>query len=371
MGPVNRREFLLSSALLLTPPAGKRAFGVTNRGGRSWFSAPDGKPFFSLGFNHIDWSPMPAELWRRKYKNSTDLWLDRSVRPDLLDWGFNSLGWSQEVVIRGDTIHRHSPPFTYEQYQKLGLPYCHMLPFSEVHQWDMEVRHPDFFGKDFEDWCDYVARSHCTRLADDPKLVGYFYSDCPMWVHDRPANHWKGPLFDAAKLATKEGRTELRHLATRYYQVTRDAIRRYDARHLILGDRYEAKAPLPDEVLLAAQPFVDVFSFQHFGAVEQIRADLTRFSQLTGKPVLLADSAGMTPQPDGVIRNDPGKYRETLAALREIPGCVGYHLCGAYLRNTARKRGLRGPDETPDREAIDGIRAANRDMQTWISATSR
>jgi hypothetical protein len=33
---------------------------------------------------------------------------------------------------------------------------------------------------------------------------------------------------------------------------------------LILGNRYEAKAQLPEEVLNAALPFVDVPSFQFF-----------------------------------------------------------------------------------------------------------
>jgi hypothetical protein len=134
---------------------------------------------------------------------------------------------------------------------------------------------------------------------------------------------------------------------------------------LILGDRYEAMAAVPDQVLEAARPFVDVMSFQHFGPVEQIRSDLERFGRITDKPVLLADSAGGIVLPGNVRRNDPAKYAATLAALREVPACVGFHLCGAYLRNRARNRGLRGPDETPDREAITGITAANRQMTDW------
>jgi hypothetical protein len=50
------------------------------------------------------------------------------------------------------------------------------------------VRHPSFFSRDFEDWCDYVARSQCARLADAQKLISYFYTDCPCWVHTRPWN---------------------------------------------------------------------------------------------------------------------------------------------------------------------------------------
>jgi hypothetical protein len=368
---MNRRDFI-GTALMSGGFAGRSPgfFRTAQRNGRWWFITPWDQPFFSLGFNHIDSAPLrypeTGELWKRKYRNSIEQWLKQTVRRDLLDWGFNSVGWTQEVVVIRPTIHRHSPGFTFEEYQWLGLPYCHLLPFAEIHQWDAEVRYPDFFSRDFEDWCDYVARSQCARLADDDKLIGYFYSDCPCWVHTLPWNTWKGPLFDPEKLKTGAGRKQLSELATRYYEVIHDAIRRYDTNHLILGDRYEAMMPVPDEVLLAARPFVDVFSFQDFGAVEKIRADLTRFSEITGKPVLLADSAGGIKLPDGTLRNDPAKYGATLLALRQIPACVGFHLCGAYLRNRARNRGLRGPDETPDRDSIAGITAANREMSDWI-----
>lgn len=350
----------------------KRFFTVAQRRGRWVLIAPDGKPFFSLGLNHIDSSPLRyAEsdgLWEKKYANSTERWLKEAVRKDLLDWGFNSVGWTQEVVLRGQKIHRHSPSFTFEEYQWLGLPYCHLLPFAETHQWDIEVRHPDFFGKDFEEWCDYVARSQCARFADDDKLIGYFYTDCPLWVHTRELNRWKGPLFDPEKLNTDEGRRELTRLATRYYQVTRDAIRRYDKNHLILGDRYEANAKLPLEVVEAAKPFVDVLSFQDF---KDPVKHLAEWHKLTGKPVLWADGAKNIPVKAADTgasydRNDGQWYADVLKSLRDNAGCVGAHLCGAYLRNHARNRGLRDEQERPDQENLAIIAKANRDNTAWV-----
>jgi hypothetical protein len=377
---LSRRRFLAQSVVLSAGVALPRFarsasaspsafFTVAQRHGRWWFFTPEGAPFFSLGLNHIDAAPLryieSGDLWQKKYGNHMERWIKEAVRPDVLAWGFNSVGWVQEVVTRGPTNHRHSPSFTFEEYQWLDMPYCHQLPFADFHQWEMETRHPSFFSAEFEDWCDYVARSQCARMVDDRKLIGYFYLDCPTWVHTRPGNEWKGPIFDPERLKSEAGRTELTRIATRYYQVTHDAIRRYDRNHLILGDRYEALAPLPDEVLLAARPYVDVFSFQHFGQPEKIRADLARFAALTKKPVLLADSAGNIKLPNGTIRNDPSKYRNTLAALREVPACVGFHLCGAYLRNRTRNRGLRGPDEAPDAVALEGIVAANQEMGEW------
>ena len=103
------------------------------------------------------------------------------------DW----LAAGQEVVTRGLRNHRHSRAFTYEEYQWLGLPYCHMLPFADFHQWEAETIYPDFASPEFAQWCDYVAREYCARMKDDPKLIGYFYVDCPTWIHTRPPSAWR------------------------------------------------------------------------------------------------------------------------------------------------------------------------------------
>ena len=374
---MNRRHFLTSAAVtVLSPALSLRAasegsfFTLARRSGRWWFVTPEGKPFFSIALNHIDPAPLryttSGDLWSRKYGNSMERWLKEAVARDLREWGFNSVGWTQEVVTRGLTNHRHSRAFTFEEYQWLGLPYCHQLPFADFHQWEMETRNPDFHSGEFAEWCDYVAREHCARMAGDPKLIGYFYIDCPTWIHTRPGNEWKGPLFDPGKLETDAGRRELSSLATKWYQVTHDSIRRYDKHHLILGDRYEASAPIAEEVVRAALPYVDVLSFQHFKQPHEVAANLRKWHDLTGKPVLLADHAIAIRQPDGVLLHNGAGYAATLSALRELPGCVGYHLCGAYLRNTTRNRALRGADETPDAAALTAIATANREAAEWM-----
>jgi hypothetical protein len=230
------------------------------------------------------------------------------------------------------------------------------------------MRHPDFFRSDFEEWCDYVARSQCARFAGDTKLIGYFYTDCPSWIHTKPENEWKGPLFDPEKLKTDAGKAELRKLATRYYQVTHDAIRRYDPHHLILGDRYEANAPIAMEVIESAAPFVDVLSFQDF---KEPALHLAEWHQKTGKPVLWADGAkNQSVKGADYIRNGGAWYAEALRLLRDNPGCIGAHLCGAYLRNGARRRGLRDAREAPDEENLALITQANREMEAWVKRTA-
>lgn len=380
---MTRRQFLAAGAGIAalpvraatTQPEPQGFFTVAQRHNRWWFVTPAGGSFFSIGLNHIDPSPLRfaenGDLWQRKYGNSMERWLKEAVAPDLRAWGFNSVGWTQEVVTRGPTNHRHSRAFTFEEYQWLGLPYCHQLPFADFHQWEAETRYPDFASAEFADWCDYVARENCARMKDDPKLIGYFYVDCPTWTHTTKFCAWKGPLFDPEKLATETGRKELGEFAARYYRVTHDAIRRYDRYHLILGDRYEANAALPEEVVRAALPFVDMLSFQHFGPPDKVKADLARWHELAGKPVLYADGCRSRKLPDGAQGHDAKGYAEVLAALRGVRGCVGMHLCGAYLRNPCRRRGLRDGSGRPDAEVLDAMARANREMLEWVKRAGR
>lgn len=58
--------------------------------------------------------------------------------------------------------------------------------------------------------------------------------------------------------------------------------------------------------------------------------------------------------------------RRLLHRLRELPGCVGFHLCGAYLRNENRKRALRDATEKPDVEVLQFITNANQEAQAWM-----
>ena len=369
--PLTRRRFLRHSAVAATAGGGSSSarttqtqpdgfFTLGRRGGRWWLITPEGRPFFSLGLNHIDPAslryPENIRIWRDKYGGSTTRWIRESVAPNLRKWGFNTVGWVQEVTVRK---WRHSRPFTNDEYRALDMPFCHLLPFTESHQWEQHTRHFDFQGPQWKEWADYVARSHCAALSEERNLVGYFYSDCPTWVHERAENAWRGPIFDPERLKTESGRRELAALARAYYRTTRDAIRRYDPHHLILGDRYEANAAIAKEVVDAAAPFVDVLSFQDF---RDPVTHLDEWHEKTGKPVLLADAAGIErPAPaEGFVPNNGEWYAEVLADLFNNPGCVGFHLCGAYQRNKARRRGLLDELERPDRENVELISAANR-----------
>lgn len=336
----------------------KGFFTLDEQKGHWWLIHPAGKPFFSLGLNHIDPAslryPENIHIWRKKYGSSTLRWIKESVAPNLKAWGFNTVGWVQEVTVKK---WQHSRAFTIDEYRALNIPYCHLLPFTESHQWEKHTKHYDFRSRDWKEWCDYVARSHCAKLAEERNLIGYFYSDCPTWIHDRPDNRWRGPIFDPDRLKTEAGRKELSELAHQYYKTTHDAIRRYDKHHLLLGDRYEANAPIAMEVINAAKQYVDVMSFQDFR--DPVK-HLNEWHKKTGKPVLLADAAGVDFRTKEFYKPNNGAwYAKTLTGLFENRGCIGFHLCGAYQRNKARRRGLLDEMEKTDQQHVKQMTAAN------------
>ncbi len=119
------------------------------------------------------------------------------------------------------------------------------------------------------------------------------------------------------------------------------------------------------EVISAAKPYVDVLSFQDFR--DPVR-HLDEWHRKTGKPVLLADAARIKWQtlPGEITRNNGAWYAETLAELFKNPGCIGFHLCGAYQRNRARRYGLLDEMEKPDAENVNLMKAANEKISRWM-----
>ncbi len=302
----------------------------------------NGAPFFSMGLNHIDFSALidgNPEFWFGECGNSRKKWLREYVVPDLKRWGFNSIGWNQEISIKTDTIARHTQSFTVEEYDSLDIHFCHMLPFVESHQWELETRLPDLYGRDFEAFCRWTARYWCRRLNGNANLIGYFYVDCPIWVH-RPRVWTKEPLFPPEELSTRSGRKKLFELARHYYKMLHDSIREYDPNHLILGDRYEAAESIPEELLTAAADYVDVISIQDFSPdPEDIVSRIEWIHSVTGKPVLLADSL-VDKQILFDLPESLERFREALtskmALLKNHRRCLGWHLCGGYIRHPER-----------------------------------
>lgn len=119
------------------------------------------------------------------------------------------------------------------------------------------------------------------------------------------------------------------------------------------------------EVIEAALPYIDVLSFQDF---RDPVTHLAYWYHQTGKPVLLADAAKIKWQtvPGEFTRNNGQWNADIIADLINNPGCIGFHLCGAYQRNKARRYGLLDEFENPDSENVNLIKAANDKIHKWM-----
>src|SRR3954471_2767727 len=237
---------------------------------------PDGNPFLTLGVNHADETNLKylrnVDVWRRKY-GSRASWIRDGVVADLRTWGFNTLGWTQEYVSGGwgealdwfgDPIDLgHSTPWPAADLRSAGLPYVAQLRVQEIEDWNGYPAFRPMGGDkdgDFEVWCDYLARSVAGEHADSPDLLGYFLVDIPAWLP-----HASGADFPELRGLDPAGRhKKLYNVASRYYETIVTAIRRYDPDHLVLGDRYNGNKGIPEPVLRAMAPFVDVLSVQYF-----------------------------------------------------------------------------------------------------------
>ncbi|HXK60606.1 MAG TPA: hypothetical protein PLP42_12015 [Acidobacteriota bacterium] len=334
--------------------------------GRWWLITPDGHGFISAGVNHVDYK-----------EDYTKAFVSFVVR-HLKDWGFNTIGWSQESMstkfVKGEL--RHSRGWGPKQYQQARMPYMHLIRFTDI-EWYANEEFPDVFGKEFAEKCDRLAREVCLQLRDDPYLVGYFYSDTPNW-----------PLW-----AEKVGRESIGAVARAYYRTIKDAIKRYDPNHLLFGDRFKADEAIPlgqarvrgvlEEVLREMTNTVDVLSLEYYQPDSEMEDNLKRWSRAAGgKPVLLADSAFLAPT--DVLKISPSspiyaadqatrgeKYKAFARRAYSIPLVIGWHWC-AFGRSTGRRSGLLDGDDRPYEECVSKMRSFNRNdlYQTALAAGS-
>ena len=347
-------------------------FRVDRIADRSWFITPEGNGFLSVGVNHVD------------YREDGSPEFVRFVCSHLSDWGFNTIGWSQESIspgfVKGSVVH--SQGWGPEQYKHADLPFTHLLRFTDM-EWYVDEVYPNVFDAAFADRCDNVARECCTQLHDDPKLIGYFYADTPNWPG------WAG--HEGYDLQKSPDRQQFQSLVAQYYRVIHDAIRRYDTDHLLLGDRYkgnrvipvgdEVTHGLPDCVLQAARETVDVLSIEYFARFETMREELHYWNSVFGKPILLADSAFLAPtdalsvSPDSEIyvRDQTARgaaYQEFAREAFSHPWIVGWHWC-AFGRSKGRKSGLLDGEDKPYEACVNLMRAFNTDQLSAIGSAAR
>jgi len=158
-------------------------FRVEKDSERWWIVTPEGNAFLSFGVNHLH-----PDLWQQDYNTDTwksklgvdDLFGDKFA-PALSRWfvdtcrtyGINTVGVHNDLVVanlRGPSI-----------------PYVQTIEFVVIPHYGNDVVDEDFldvFSEEFLAHCDGMAKEIAAPKKDDPFLLGYAMTDCPLLTEE-------------------------------------------------------------------------------------------------------------------------------------------------------------------------------------------
>ena len=281
--------------------------------GRWWTVDPFGRFFVPRGVDHVTYHGFKCErTGRYAYQESNarrfsgkSAW-EAHALGRLKDWGFNILGAGCDEALMhrglghtiflsiGNTMCEPTYPEEFRIRPNLGAP-CTAFP---------NVFHPRF-----AQWCDYMARRHCTPNRDDPWLVGYFIDNELAWwgdwgsgldtgLYDRVMTLSNGHSAKQAALKFLEDRGAspatvtkalkrdfLALIAEKYFSMTSAAIRKHDPHHLVMGCRFAGIDGADEIVWKTAGRFCDLLTFNCYPIANLDRNVVT----LTGHPGTLAE----------------------------------------------------------------------------------
>ena len=355
---------------------------------------PDGKPFYMRGLNHYgDGSGMP---WNLKEKHGSAAAWRMSLRDRNQEWGFNYLPPSigptaidPKTVPKPHGAHnliKRTPEWSPVQYAELDFPFTLFLEYPKQYMSGKDL--PDVFSKEFERGVDQRCREVCKPLKDNPKLIGYHYTQNPPWhpraesydlwieaitrrgmagrtawidlmrqiygstarwsaVYGIPIDSWEqietldNPLrgFINERKHLSDRQAFMERICKRWYKVHHDAIRRYDTNHLILGDRNTLHLqPLPEYAIRIMKPYIDVLSVNVMGPPPIVYEVLEDATRVWDGPIHLADTGagiytGDLPKSTYQTRNI-AEFEHVYAGMMQMgiehPQIIGFGWCGFY-----------------------------------------
>ena len=319
-------------------------FHLEKHGDTWWVIDPNGHGFYIIGTDHVNYEVHWCEElgyapYHRnmvaKYENE-DAWAANTAAR-LLKWGFNSLGANNSLSIRYRGL-------AHTEFLSMGASFSHIDDIVPKIHW---TGFPNVFSPRFEKHCDRVAREKCAPNRDDPWLLGYFidnelewhgksYTDWGLWeeAFKKPPEHtakqglmdflkerypsvedfneaWETKFQSFQELAEElsppglpddvelersasEVRQDFVRLVTdKYFQITTNAIRKYDPNHIILGTRFADTCP---DVWDIAGKYCDIVSVNTYrrldldtGVIEGYAEDLDRWYSQAGKPLMITE----------------------------------------------------------------------------------
>jgi hypothetical protein len=330
-------------------------FHIENNKGSYKLVSPQGKTFFSLGITHIGALTYPNSmpLFKNKYENRWDL-AANEVYDNLMAWEFNTAGYGAPKAMR--------------QLIPFMMP-CQ--PLIENSSWldKSEFSYADIFDATVKKRM-LTKLKQMTSEKDNPNLIGYYWTDMPMWnlkkskekfglnwvefIKNLPENSAGRMRYDAyIKKCTlnKTVPTEedfLAIIAREYYQLIGTETRKLDPNTLIFGERY-AMNRVPIRVLKESLPYIDVISIQPNDCSFN-KNYFRNLYQVTKKPILICDHQCSFPTDTHKQTMWKQMENQTLAAnsyedyIQDVvkePYLIGYHRCQYIDRYNQKKKLLK------------------------------
>jgi agarase len=315
---------------------------------RWWLVTPDGNAFFAKGVESIELSGNRNNPPADPQKEAT------KVAEQIKSWNFNCGGCWQRTRLPDMpfTVVLNLASSTTKDLWLLGLV-------------------PDYFSPEFREAVDRRAAEMIPPLVNDPLLIGYYTDNEIRWVPDSRSKETLLEVFlkkspdspgyqKAVALLKERGHTPetktpddmaafLEIAAAQYGQIVNTAIRRHDKNHLIIGSRFNARAPI--QLTRGLTPYYDVFSFNNYDHRAPLYK-LREINRISGKPTMLTEFSFKAM--DSGLYNSKGAgdavatqqdradlFTNYVEDLARLPSCMGFFWF-QYRDQPKEGRGLDG-----------------------------
>ncbi len=327
-------------------------FHLGKFGGRHYLITPEGHGYRALGINH--------------FHMMTSQDYDGAIGK-IRDWGFNA-GCYQ------------GPRWMWDRY-----PYTKGINLVPTSGWkpDSQFGFRDVFDPRFLAALEESIRKIVEPQRENPNLIGYFWTDVPLWEREREGESWLSffrslPAESAGGTAWRTWKEKnpdadendfLAVIARQLYSQAHAMIRKVDENHLIFGDRWH-EIDMPDHVVRESLPYVDAIAIQPTSP-EFNHAFFERVHEETGKPIYIADHvSSFATEEHPVTMGQKAKnakeyvayYERYVTTALSRPYLIGFNKCQFQDQvgsDGMLKQGLLRRDERPY-PTVEGIRSANR-----------
>ncbi|MCP4783311.1 MAG: hypothetical protein GY878_07150 [Fuerstiella sp.] len=150
---------------------------------RWWLVTPEGNAFLSFGINHLT-----PDLWKQDYNR--EAWKKRLGLADLNGRKFSPALRAWFLQTCGEygfnTVGMHSSLSIVNTPQPV-MPYILPIRFVDIPHYKQEIPDSNFvdvFSDEFTRHCDQLAKRLANPVRDDPFLLGYAMTDCPLLTEE-------------------------------------------------------------------------------------------------------------------------------------------------------------------------------------------